>query len=218
MQKANSFKHTDQKQVEWLVSSDLISYEDALSSMQARVQKIQDAQAPEQVWSLEHPPLYTLGTSAKKSDVLEHHLPTYKTGRGGQVTYHGPGQRVIYLMLDLQQRCLDLKAYVWTLEEWLIRTIQEFGITAVRREGRIGLWVPQSPTREDKIAAIGVRIQKWVTSHGVAINIHPDLNHFNGIIPCGIKGQGVTSLQALGIKASLPEVDEILRQKFKELF
>lgn len=213
------FKSRDNQPIDWLVSQELISYDDALQTMQERVNSIQAQQAPEQVWLLEHPPLYTLGTSAKETDVLQFkNVPVYKSGRGGQVTYHGPGQRVIYLMLDLQQRLMDTKAYVWTLEEWLIRTLKDLGVVAERREGRVGLWVPQSSTRDAKIAAIGVRIQKWVTSHGVSLNVDPDLTYYNGIIPCGIRDHGVTSLKSLGVNVSLQDVDQILHQRFNELF
>jgi lipoyl(octanoyl) transferase len=212
-------KRRDNQLVEWKISPELIDYEQALAAMQARVHTIQAGQTPEQVWLLEHPPLYTLGTSAKESDVLQfNNVPVYKTGRGGQVTYHGPGQRVSYLMLDLQQRQMDLKAYVWTLEEWIINVLKDLGVTALRREGRVGLWVQQSPTRDAKIAAIGVRVQKWVTSHGVALNINPDLKYYEGIIPCGIKDQGVTSLNALGVNVSREEVDQLLQEKFEALF
>lgn len=215
----HNFKSRDHQPVDWVVSQDLISYDNALQTMQERVKKIQVHQELEQVWLLEHPPLYTLGTSAKETDVLHMSgLPVYKSGRGGQVTYHGPGQRVVYLMFDLQKRLMDIKAYVWTLEEWLIRTLKDLGVVAVRREGRVGLWVAQSATRDDKIAAIGVRLQKWVTSHGVSLNVDPDLSHYGGIIPCGIQDHGVTSLKALGVKVSLPELDQLLKNRFHELF
>ena len=219
MTESMSFKRSDTQEVEWRISSDLITYEHALSVMQERVIQIQKNQAAELVWLLEHPSLYTLGTSAQDRDILKiDDIPIYKTGRGGQVTYHGPGQQVIYLMLDLQKRQMDLKAYMRALEEWILRVLKDLGVTAVRREGRVGLWVPQTPTRDDKIAALGVRVQKWVTSHGVALNIDPDLRYFEGIIPCGIRDQGITSLKALGINASRPKIDSLLKDKFDKLF
>ena len=213
------FHRQDQQKVEWLLSPDVVQYEQALDVMQERVRQIQENQALEQVWLLEHPSLYTLGTSAQESDVLRiNEIPVYKTGRGGQVTYHGPGQRVIYLMLDLQKRRMDLKAYVWALEEWVISVLKDLGVIALRREGRVGLWVPQTANRDAKIAAIGVRVQKWVTSHGVALNINPDLGYFDGIVPCGIRDQGVTSLKELGINLPRQEIDQRLKDKFDEIF
>lgn len=213
------FKRLDQQQVEWVVSSTLVPYEFALSIMQERVKQIQLGTAKELVWLLEHPPLYTLGTSAKEHDILDREeAPIFKVGRGGQVTYHGPGQRVIYVMLDLKKRCKDAKAYIFTLEEWLVHVLAQFGLHVERRPGFIGLWVARSLTAYDKVAAFGVRIQKWVTSHGIALNINPDLDYYKKIIPCGIRDQGVTSLSALGIQTPLHEVDQALQERFYEFF
>ena len=203
---------------EWIISKDLIPYEEALDTMNIRVKSLQEGTAKELLWALEHPPLYTLGTSAKPEDILDKTLPSYKTGRGGEVTYHGPGQRVVYAMLDLSKRTKDIRAYVWALEEWLLLTLKEFGVEAFRREGRVGLWVPENSLRDNKIAAIGVRVSKWVTFHGIALNVDPDLSHFKGIVPCGIKGHGVTSLRELGINATLSDVDQALQQTFPEVF
>lgn len=211
---------------QWLISPDLIPYEDAVSVMKERVKEIQDGNKPELLWALEHPSLYTLGTSAKQEDILDKSLPSFKTGRGGEVTYHGPGQRVVYAMLDLNNRTKDLRAYVWSLEEWLLLTLKEFGVEAFRREGRVGLWVPENGTSltargeplDHKIAAIGVRVSKWVTFHGVALNVNPDLSHFQGIVPCGIRGHGVTSLQKLEINATLSDVDHALKRTFSKVF
>jgi lipoyl(octanoyl) transferase len=205
-------------QIEWEISSGLIPYPDAIDRMNAHVAAMQRGDASEKIWLLEHEPLYTLGTSAKASDVLSQDLPCFKSGRGGEVTYHGPGQRVIYVMLDLKKRTKDLKAYVWHLEEWIIQTLQLLGITALRRPGRVGLWVPESPVRDNKIAALGVRISKWVTSHGIALNVSPNLSHYQGIIPCGITTHGVTSLKELGHSWSLKDVDTLLRQTFQSVF
>jgi lipoyl(octanoyl) transferase len=173
------------------------------------------------VWLLEHPPLYTAGTSARAEDLLEPALfPVHRTGRGGQFTYHGPGQRIAYVMLDLSRpgRNRDVRAFVHNLEEWLIRTLHRFNISGERREGRVGIWVAQPGGREDKIAAIGVRVRRWVTFHGIALNVEPDLTHYRGIVPCGISRHGVTSLAALGITASMPEVDSALMGAFREVF
>ena len=216
--------------MEWQTSSGLIDYPDALARMAARVEKIQQGAAAERVWLLEHPPLYTLGTSAKQSDVLndrspigEGAIPTYATGRGGQVTYHGPGQRVAYVMRDLKKHVRvgaagpDLRAYVKDLEQWIILSLADVGVTAFLRDGRIGVWVNTSQG-EAKIAALGVRIQKWVTSHGIALNVAPDLSHYNGIVPCGIRAFGVTSLHALGITVSMTVMDAILQKNFVRVF
>lgn len=207
--------------MEWKTSSEYIAYPDALAVMAARVAAIQKGEADELAWMVEHPPLYTLGTSAKVSDVLGHAFPTYETGRGGQVTYHGPGQRVVYVMRDLKKHAgekgPDLRAYVQQLEQWIILTLQHFGIEGFMREGRVGVWV-NTPRGEAKIAALGVRVQKWVTSHGIALNVNPDLSHYAGIVPCGIREFGVTSMHQLGLNASMEEVDAVLRQKFTEIF
>ena len=209
--------------VEWRISDDLVPYPEAVAAMEARVQAIIAGEAPEQVWLLEHPPLYTAGTSARESDLLApDRFPVYATGRGGQYTYHGPGQRIAYVMLDLNKRGQDLRRYVHDLENWVIRSLDRLNIKGERREGRVGIWVADG-SREDKIAAIGVRVRRWVTFHGIAINVDPDLSHFGGIVPCGIKAStaepfGVTSLAKLGHLISLPEVDVILKETFAEVF
>jgi len=206
--------------VEWLVSEAPVPYPEADAAMEAHVARISEGTARERVWLVEHPPLYTAGTSAKQDDLLEpDRFPVFQSGRGGQYTYHGPGQRVAYVMLDLNRRKPDLRLYVSTLEEWLIRTLAAFNIRGERREGRVGIWVDR-PKRgtEDKIAAIGIRIRRWVTFHGVALNIDPNLDHFSGIVPCGVRGPGVTSLTDLGQLVSMPEVDIVLRREFEALF
>ncbi len=201
--------------VEWRISTGPVDYPTAIAEMEARAQAIHDGTADELVWLLEHPPLYTAGTSAKADDLLApDRFPVYPSGRGGQYTYHGPGQRVVYLMLDLRQREKDVRAYVCHLEDWIIRTLAQFGVTGERRTGRVGIWVPRGPLKEDKIAAIGVRIRRWVTLHGLAINVNPDLGHFGGIVPCGISQHGVTSLHDLGKRVSMAEVDAALRSTF----
>ncbi len=204
--------------MEWKISTAPVDYPAALDFMDQRVAKIIDGTTAECVWLLEHPPLYTGGTSARAEDLLQANFPIYETGRGGQYTYHGPGQRVIYAMLNLKNRTPDIRHYVCQLEEWLILTLAEFDVMAERRAGRVGLWVVRSNGREDKIAAIGVRVRRWVTLHGAALNVRPDLSHFNGIVPCGITGHGVTSLQDLGIKVSLAEVDAVLQKTFNNVF
>jgi lipoyl(octanoyl) transferase len=191
--------------------------------MEARVADIAAGRAPELVWLLEHPPLYTAGTSAHREDVLEPRFPVFETGRGGQMTYHGPGQRVAYVMLDLRRRGPDVRRFVATLEEWIIRTLAGFNVRGERREDRVGVWV-RRPERgqvyEDKIAAIGIRVKQWVTLHGIALNVEPELSHFGGIVPCGVHEQhyGVTSLADLGHLVSMPEVDMIMRREFAPLF
>ncbi|HOO81159.1 MAG TPA: lipoyl(octanoyl) transferase LipB [Alphaproteobacteria bacterium] len=233
--------------MEWKISKKPVEYPEALDFMDARVADIHEGRADECVWLLEHPALYTGGTSAKADDLLDAGgLPVYETGRGGEYTYHGPGQRVAYVMVDLKRRQKgpDIKRYVWQLEEWIIQALAEFGIAGERREGRVGIWVKtphpsfagaqdtlsrgerEGPTQwegegiieEEKIAAIGVRVRRWVTLHGIAINVAPDLSHFSGIVPCGISEHGVTSMQALGVDASMEEVDRVLREKFGEVF
>jgi lipoyl(octanoyl) transferase len=169
------------------------------------------------VWLLEHPPIYTAGTSANDADLIDARFPVYRTGRGGQFTYHGPGQRVGYAMLDLKQRNPDVRAYVQDLEQWLIEALALFNVKGERREGRVGIWV-QRGMKEDKIAALGVRIKRWVTFHGVALNVDPDLSHFTGIVPCGVKAHGVTSLADLGIMVTMTDVDVALKQSFKKIF
>jgi lipoyl(octanoyl) transferase len=186
--------------------------------MEARVAAIRDGRAPELVWLLEHPPLYTAGTSARPQDLLDpDRLPVHKTGRGGQYTYHGPGQRVAYVLLDLQRRGKDVRCFVHQLEGWVIAALGHFGIAGERRDGRVGIWV-RVPGGEAKIAAIGVRIRRWVSYHGVAINLDPDLAHYRGIVPCGIAEYGVTSLAALGVAATMADLDAALRAEFVEVF
>jgi lipoyl(octanoyl) transferase len=208
--------------VEWRVSDAPVGYERALAAMEARVAAIADGRAAELVWLLEHPPLYTAGTSARPEDLVEARFPVHAVGRGGQFTYHGPGQRVAYVMLDLKRRAPDVRRFVATLEEWLIRTLAGFNVRGERREDRIGVWVAR-PDRgaghEDKIAAIGIRLRRWVSLHGIALNVDPDLSHFSGIVPCGVADTryGVTSLTDLGHPVTLPEVDMVLRQTFEGL-
>jgi lipoyl(octanoyl) transferase len=191
--------------------------------MEQRAGAVAAGTAPELAWLIEHPPLYTAGTSAKPTDLIEARFPVHQTGRGGQFTYHGPGQRVAYLMLDLRRRGADVRRYVATLEEWLIRTLAAFNIRGERREDRIGVWVrrpDKGEGREDKIAAIGIRVKRWVSLHGVALNVEPDLSHFQGIVPCGVSERryGVTSLVDLGVPVTMPEVDMVLRREFEALF
>jgi lipoyl(octanoyl) transferase len=209
--------------VDWRTSDQPVPYPDALTYMEARAAAIAEGKAGEQVWLLEHPPIYTAGTSAQDSDLIDARFPVYRTGRGGQFTYHGPGQRVGYVMLDLKSRKPDVRAYVRDLEQWLIETLAELGVKGERREGRVGIWVQRPPTsllnaREDKIAALGVRIKRWVTFHGVALNVEPDLTHFAGIVPCGISAHGVTSLADLGIPATMADVDVALKRSFRKIF
>jgi len=209
--------------VEWLESRGLVDYETALAFMNDRAAAIAREEAPELVWLLEHPPLYTAGTSARPHELIDARFPVYEAGRGGQFTYHGPGQRVAYLMLDLKRRAPDVRRFVATVEEWVIRTLAAFGVAGERSDDRVGVWVRRrgrEQDAEDKIAAIGVRVRQWVTLHGVALNVAPELSHFSGIVPCGISDPhyGLTSLAALGVTASMPEVDEILRREFEPLF
>jgi lipoyl(octanoyl) transferase len=209
--------------VEWLISDAPVPYPEASAAMEARVADIAAHRAPELVWLLEHPPLYTSGTSGKASDLLEPRFPLFATGRGGQLTYHGPGQRIAYVMLDLKLRRPDVRAYVASLEEWIIRTLAAFNVRGERREDRVGVWVvrpDKGAGYEDKIAAIGVRLRRWVSFHGISINVEPDLSHFDAIVPCGVSDPryGVTSLVDLGHPVTTPDLDIALRQAFAEVF
>jgi lipoyl(octanoyl) transferase len=212
-----------QAATEWRVEDGLLPYQQALTVMDARAGAIADGTASELVWLIEHPPLYTAGTSAKPGDLMTERFPVHLAGRGGQVTYHGPGQRVAYVMLDLKRRGPDIRRFVATLEEWIIRTLAGFSVTGERRDDRIGVWVrrPDKGTQhEDKIAAIGIRVKRWVSLHGIALNVDCDLAHFSGIVPCGIDDAryGVTSLSDLGATATMAEVDVVLRREFGPLF
>ena len=207
----------------WQVSDAPIPYEQSLAAMDARAGAIANGQSDELVWLLEHPPLYTAGTSAKAGQLIDARFPVHEVGRGGQFTYHGPGQRIAYVMLDLKRRTPDVRRYVASLEEWVIRTLAAFNVKGERREERVGVWV-RRPDKgdgyEDKIAAIGIRVRRWVTLHGIAINVDPDLSHFGGIIPCGVADQryGVTSLVDLGLPVTMPEFDMVLRTEFEAVF
>jgi lipoyl(octanoyl) transferase len=224
---ATAPKRVSQPRLEWTVSDEPVPYPDAVAAMEARAAAIAGGKAPEQVWLLEHPPLYTAGTSARDADlILPDRFPVFRSGRGGQFTYHGPGQRVAYLMLDLNRRGPDLRRYVAALEDWIISTLARFNVAGERRADRIGVWVkrPDKPPlsgdgmAEDKIAAIGIRVRRWVTFHGISLNVDPDLEHYSGIVPCGASGYGVTSLADLGIPVSMPEVDAALRAEFERSF
>src|ERR1700694_1544581 len=209
--------------VEWQVSDAPVPYLEAVATMEARVAAIAAGDVPELVWLLEHPPLYTSGTSGKPSDLLDPRFPMFATGRGGQFTYHGPGQRVAYVMLDLKRRRPDVRAYVASLEEWIIRTLAAFNVRGERREDRVGVWISRPDKGlgfEDKIAAIGVRLRRWVSFHGISINVEPDLSHFAAIVPCGVADPryGVTSLSDLGHPVATADVDVALRQAFAEVF
>jgi len=205
----------------WARSDGLTPYAPALAAMEARAEAIRAGDGGELVWLLEHPALYSAGVSAKPEDLLDARLPVHRSGRGGQFTYHGPGQRVAYVMLDLKARGHDVRHYVCDLETWLIRALARFNVEAERRDARVGVWVTRKGpgwAREDKIAAIGVRVRRWVTTHGIALNVEPDLAHYQGIVPCGIREHGVTSLADLGIVASMEDVDGALRAAFVETF
>ncbi|WP_019221965.1 lipoyl(octanoyl) transferase LipB [Bartonella senegalensis] len=213
--------------VEWKTSNSLVEYPEALRYMQERVENILAKKAHEQVWLLEHPPLYTAGTSAKKKDLLTPHLfPVYEAGRGGEFTYHGPGQRIAYIMLDLKRRKQDIRAFISALEELIIQMLAKFNIKGERREDRVGVWVQrhncqstQSEShQEDKIAAIGIRVRKWVSFHGIAINVDPHLAHYSGIVPCGITNHGVTSFLDLGLPVTMQDIDIALKQIFEQIF
>jgi lipoyl(octanoyl) transferase len=212
---------------DWRISDGAVPYDEALAAMEARVADIRAGRARELVWLLEHPPLYSAGTSAKPHDLLQPaRFPVHVAGRGGQYTYHGPGQRVAYVMLDLRARRQDVRRFVTDLEEWIIRTLGRFNVSAERRPGRVGVWVarpdkpplPDGTPREDKIAAIGVRIRHWVSFHGLSINVEPDLSHYDGIVPCGIAEHGVTSLVDLGLPVTIAELDAALAETFEEVF
>jgi lipoyl(octanoyl) transferase len=210
-------------EVEWRISDAPVRYPESVAAMEARAADIAAHKASELVWLLEHPPLYTSGTSGKAGDLIEARFPTFQTGRGGQVTYHGPGQRVAYVMLDLKRRRPDVRAYVAGLEEWIIRTLAAFNVRGERREDRVGVWVKRPDKGEgfeDKIAAIGVRLRRWVSFHGIAINVEPDLSHFQAIVPCGVVDPryGVTSLVDLGLPVTMADLDVALRQAFGEVF
>jgi lipoyl(octanoyl) transferase len=207
----------------WAVSRDPVGYPAAVAAMEARALAIAEGRAPELVWLLEHPPLYTAGVSAKPADLLQpERFPVYRTARGGQFTYHGPGQRVAYVMLDLNARGRDVRAFVAALEAWVIGALDRFNVTGEVREGRVGVWVtrrePGAAPREDKIAAIGVKLRRWVSFHGVSLNVEPDLAHFDGIVPCGVREHGVTSLVDLGLPVTLDEADAALKASFRDIF
>ena len=205
--------------LEWIVADAPVPYPDAVAFMERRVADIRAGTAPEAVWLVEHPPLYTAGTSAQQADLLRPDLlPVFKSGRGGQFTYHGPGQRVAYVMLDLRKRKSDIRCFVHDLEQWIIATLARFNVTGERRAGRIGVWVARTGGREDKIAALGVRVRHWVSFHGISINVEPDLRNYAGIVPCGIAQHGVTSLVDLGLPVSMHDVDVALRASFDEVF
>ena len=204
--------------LEWRISDGAVPYDEALAAMEARVADIRAGRAGEMVWLLEHPPLYTAGTSARTQDLLQPaRFPVHVAGRGGQYTYHGPGQRVAYVMLDLKRRGSDVRAFVAGLEQWLIDTLDTFNVKGERREDRVGVWVRRGG-REDKIAAIGIRVRHWVTFHGISLNVDPDLRHFDGIVPCGIKEHGVTSLVDLGLPVTMADVDVALKAAFARVF
>lgn len=212
--------------VEWRVLDGLAPYESTLAAMEARVAAIAEGTAPEAIWLLEHPPLYTAGTSAQAADLVQpDRFPVHVAGRGGQYTYHGPGQRVAYVMLDLNKRGRDVRKFVCALEDWVIATLAAFNVKGERRAGRVGVWVarpdrtgPSGLPAEDKIAAIGVKLRKWVSFHGISINVEPDLTHFSGIVPCGISDHGVTSLVDLGLPVTMDDLDVALRQNFEKVF
>lgn len=217
-----SLLREDGRPVEWALSSGYVDYAAAEAAMEARVAAIAAGEAEEMVWLLEHPPLYTAGVSAKDDDLLApDRFPVHRTGRGGQYTYHGPGQRVAYVMLDLNRRGKDVRGFVHGLEDWIIGALDRFGVQAGMREGRVGVWVERKGagwSREDKIAAIGVKVRKWVSFHGISLNVEPDLDHFGGIVPCGITEHGVTSLVDLGVLATMDEADDALKSSFRRVF
>ena len=207
----------------WTVTDGLTPYPEAVATMERIAAGIADGSEPETIWLVEHPPLYTSGTSAQPGDLLDARFPVFETGRGGQFTYHGPGQRVAYVMLDLNRRGRDVRAFVQNLEAWVIAALAEFNVTGETREGRVGVWVKRpdkGPGYEDKIAAIGIRLRKWVSFHGISLNVEPDLSHFSGIVPCGIAEQkfGVTSLVDLGLPVTMADADAALKKSFADVF
>lgn len=219
--------HGESSPVEWLIADGLTDYDEALAFMEERVAAIREGTADELIWLVEHPSLYTAGTSAKPADLLTaDRFPVYATGRGGEYTYHGPGQRVVYVMLDLKRRREDIRAFVTALEQWIISTLASFNVRGERREDRVGVWVarpdrpalPDGLPAEDKIAAIGIRLRKWVSFHGISINVEPELAHFDGIVPCGVRGHGVTSLVDLGLPVEMRDLDQALRDAFEDVF
>jgi lipoyl(octanoyl) transferase len=213
------YMETGRGRIEWRISDVLIDYGEAVEEMEGRVAAIREGTAPELVWLLEHPPLYTAGTSARDEELIDPgRLPVHRAGRGGRYTFHGPGQRIAYVMLDLTRRDGDVRCHVHRLEEWMIGTLARFGICGERRAGRVGIWVVRPEGGEDKIAAIGVRVRRWVTYHGVALNVAPDLDYYRGIVPCGIAEHGVTSLAALGVDATMADIDHALSAAFAETF
>ena len=226
MKPAQSFAHREASdvlpEVEWAVSARPVDYLLAVREMEARAEAIAAGAAPELVWLLEHPPIYTGGSSARDAELLQpDRFPVHRTGRGGRFTYHGPGQRVVYLMLDVKRRTGDVRAFVAALERWIIAVLAELGVAGETRAGRVGIWVPRpdkGPGAEDKIAAIGLRLRKWVSLHGISLNVRPDLSHYEGILPCGIAGHGVTSLAELGATSSMEVVDNVLLTQFERCF
>lgn len=217
-----AFARRDGVAVEWAASGGLVDYPVAVAAMEARAEAIAEGRAPELVWLLEHPPLYTAGVSAKPADLLQpDRFPVFASGRGGQFTYHGPGQRVAYVMLDLTARRRDVRAFVAALEAWVIAALARFNVEGEIRPDRVGVWVERKApgfVREDKIAAIGVKLRKWVSFHGISLNVEPDLGHFSGIVPCGVTDHGVTSLVDLGLPVTMAEADEALKQAFRSVF
>ncbi|WBU64429.1 lipoyl(octanoyl) transferase LipB [Paracoccus aerodenitrificans] len=211
---------------EWVIAPGLTPYAESVAAMEDHVAQMHSGNAPERIWLVEHPALYTAGTSAKASDLLDARFPVHETGRGGQYTYHGPGQRIVYTMLDLNRRGRDVRGFVKSLEGWVIGTLAGFGITGEVRDGRVGVWVPRpekpplpdGSMREDKIAAIGIKLRRWISFHGISINVEPDLSHYGGIVPCGISGHGVTSLVDLGLPVSMEDLDTALKTSFPRHF
>lgn len=224
MTETKNQNHQETSSIEWRTSSSLVPYEQAIQEMEKRVEAILNGNAPELVWLLEHPPLYTLGTGTKDGDILNiGNIPAIQTGRGGRTTYHGPGQRVVYLMLDLRKRLTtngkpDLRAYVSALENWIIDSLHSFNIDGQVDPENVGVWVNGPHKTQDKIAAIGIRVRKWVTYHGIAINVHPNLSHYKGIVPCGLHQRGVTSFEKLGVNISISKVDQLLKNRFSTYF